>query len=302
MTVDVYESCRKLLSFAPFFQVDDHAEKRLRQSIDIHIGESKEEDIASIRFIVNGKEYPFIYDAIADVKEPKETEIIFSDLHYNPSWLFNIPTMGMKILPEGVGYLVMKEPAQSDDEDGKMANVKAMFRGYIPKHYRPQSLKAELSNTSEELDVMPYGLQRLEQHWGKIREEGVIPILLRICAYTQTTRHAYMLDLYRNKLIRDYREDKIPQVNHLQRQGLQFFHVDKIMTMKDVPELSKKIFEIVFESKEVSGSDLAYMLHVNEKQLAQYIGVLSRRDFIKTLGKPPNERYIANIEGMSKIQ
>ena len=304
MNEGLYDSCRKILKYAAFHKVDEHAEKRLRQAIESQLGESGKDDVALVKFKVNGKEYPYIYDAIDDVKELKETEIILSDFDSSSSWAFMVPTAGIKIMPDGVGWFVpIQQGAPGEVGDGKSgaAPVKAMFRLFVSKHFHPQSLKSELAIVEENTNVVPYGLVRIEQLWSSIRDDGTVPIMLRLCAYTQDNRYAYNIDLLRGRLLRDIREDKIPQVNRVERKGLLFFHLDKILTIKEIPDLSKKILEITFESKDIDLRDLADVLHVTEKTVKQFMNVLVNRGYIVVDGKPPNERFMANLEEMGKV-
>lgn len=326
MFTDVFDSCRKILKFAPQAQVDEHAEKRLKQLIDQNEQDSGKDDLGNVTVLVNGKVYPNIYEAIAEVPEPKELEFVFEDCRHEHSWLFNPITTCMKVFPDGVGWVhiytevekpegVAAPPAAEGSQpdspplppgpecgDHVKENKRAMFRASIVRHFRPQSFKSELSDQSEQIETIPFGLARIEQLWARVRAEGVIPVQMRICAYTQDTRYAYSLDLLRNRLLIDQREGKIPAVNHLKRPGILFFHLDKILAMKDLPPQPKQILEVIFESKDMDMNELKAMFNMTEKQLGMYMMALTSRGFVSVAGKPPQEKYLANIEAMSKVQ
>ena len=326
MSSEIYTECRKILGFANPQLVNAYSEKMLRQTLDIHLSEAGKNDIAKVGFKVNGKDYTLFHEALAEINEFKEIEFVFSN--YIPgAWIFAVPTIRAKILLNGVGWLQLLSKPEHDLEnesssiealpqehqnisqipsgeepsaEGLKKNLKTMFRMYITKHFRPELLKAGPLDEGNEIEGIPYGLIRFEQMWNNVRMEAVVPIQIKVCAYTQTSRMLYHVDLLRGTLLKDIREEGIPQVNYLKRTGLEFFHLDKIMTFKDIPELSKNVLEIIFESKEIDIVELAHIFHTQEKRMDQYVDVLKRKDLVSVIGKPPNEKYSANMDAMIK--
>jgi hypothetical protein len=338
MSADVYESCRKILNFAPPELVNAYSEKMLRLAIVTHIGESGRDDIANVAFGANGKEYPNIFEAISEISDAKELVLIISDFKPDVSWTFSVPTTKIKVLTNGVGWLHLRDkPAASEEGSGtkepepplspdhpplpqvippdtpptpqaappgpdapqacSKQNLKAMFRIYATSHFKPQLLKPGQDDDDIGMDV-PFGIVRFEQLWSGVRKEGIVPLTVKLCAYTQTSRLLYHIDLLRGKLLRDVREDNIPQVNHLKRTGLDFFQLDRVLSMSEVPWLSKKILEIIFESKEIDSPELAHIFHSQENRIDQFVDVLVRRGYVTIAGRPPNEKFVANMDAI----
>lgn len=299
---NVFSACRKMLRFAPPTEVDDYAEKQLRNAVFERVGDrfTGGEHIADFRLKINDRTFDWIYDAFVEEEEIKRFELEFYNPKIESEWNYNVPTRCIKILPGALGwiYTIERDMVATWDMLESSTEQKCMFRGYITSYYKPCSLKKSTTISAEELE--PFQLADFETIWKNVKKNYIVPFRLRLCAYTQQTRYAYDLDLVNNKLVKDIREGKIVATNHEPRSAMQFYQMDKILSSTKLPELAKKIFEAVFECKIIDVVELAHAFGLTENTTRTYLGLLFKANYLDIIGIPPNERYKINMKKIAE--
>jgi hypothetical protein len=294
--MDIYKSCQKLLKFVPGLIVDNNVIKDVNNAIFEHL-QKKQSVIAKINMRINKKHYDNLYDALAEIEKLSEIELKLAEPDLNAEWFFNVPTPMIRIIENGLGWISILPKDMLDvwDVADTLVEERCMFRVYSLAYHDPK--RARDAFAAKDFGIrFSTKLELFEDFWKRVREIGVIPFTIRLCAYTKTARYLYDIDLLTCSLLKDMREGKIPPVCKISRKPLQFYQLDKIMTYDDLPLISKHIFEIIFESKEVNVLELAQALHITEHMVREHLDVLIRRRYVEKEGLPPNEKFYANMK------
>ena len=123
---------------------------------------------------------------------------------------------------------------------------------------------------------------------------------MALCAYTKKRRYLYRLNLLDNTLIRDFREGKIPIANRKFRDPLSYFHLDKVLSTQELPDLAKNVLQVFFELENGDVADTEIGLGITERMARNNINALLKRGFVDGIGKPPSMRYMINLENIKE--
>lgn len=295
--MSVIESAGKLLRFFPG-GVDEYARKQMTSAIRERLGKS-DDSLATVAFKINGKDFPWLFDAVAEIEKFSEAELFFIEPDLTGHWNFNIPTSRIRIDTNGHGTITVfpKERLHRwGEEEG--VEKKCLLKLNVSECFRPQLMRDGLTKKHEEITNIPT-LGFAEDIWKEVRASGVIPFQLRLYAYTRDARYLYELDLLNNIQIRDFREEKIPPINRVARDVTDFYSFDKVVCAdENLPYISKRLFELLFESKVIEPPELAAAMRITERMVSEHLGVLYRRGYVTKDGRPPDERYFVDIDAI----
>lgn len=237
--------------------------------------------------------------ALADIDAVDGFEVLFLEPNLTGHWDFNIPTSRIRIANNGLGTITIyprDKLHRWGEEEGVERKCTLMMN--TSECFRPQLMKDGLTKKYEEITCIPR-LEIVEDLWKDVRATGVVPFRLRLHAYTKDARYLYELDLLNNIQLMDFREEKIPPINRVARDVTDFYSFDKVVSAdENLPYISKRLFELLFESKVIEPPELAHAMRITEKMVNEHLGVLHRRGYVIKDGRPPNERYFVNIDSI----
>jgi hypothetical protein len=99
----------------------------------------------------------------------------------------------------------------------------------------------------------------------------------------------------------DFRNGKIPIANRKYRETIDYYHLDHFLSTMELPDLAKKVLQVIFELEEVMVADIEIGLGITEKMAADNVNALAKRGIIEPLGKPPKAKYIVNLDNMKAL-
>lgn len=300
---DILEKCENVMNFAPKKMVDSFAKKQLGQSLRKYQS-SVEKKLADVSFKIDGKRYPSLLDAIYEIKEWNEMEIHLFHPNTEEIWEYDTPTKLIKINRQARGGLMLFHVnpfALNQWNPGQEPIIEpAMFMSYLTCFYSPESIKAYTKKVDEKPLIPPKALCTPSELWEDIRKKGIVPFQMTLCAYTKKRRYQYQLDVLDNYLLKDFRDGKIPIANRIFRLPLDYLHLDKLLSLQELPDLAKKVLQVFFELKEANVADIEIGLGITEKMAKDNINALFKRGLVDALGKPPKAQYVINLENVKK--
>jgi len=300
---DILEKCEKIMNFAPDPMVDNYAKKQLDLNLKKYQN-SIERRLADISFLIDDKHYPSFLDAIYENKEWNEIEIQFFHPNTQEVWEYDTPTRLIKINQQGKGALMVfhVDPFSLNQWNSKQEPIiePAMFMSYLAYFYSPESIKAHTKKFDEKPLIPPKPLCPLAELWEDIRKKGIVPFQIAICAYTQKRRYLYQLNILDNFILKDFRDGKIPIANRIFRQPMDYFYLDRLLSLQELPDLAKKVLQVFFELDEANVADIEIGLGITEKMAKDNINALAKRGLIDTIGKPPRAKYMINLDNVKK--
>lgn len=291
------ERFKKLLEFAPNEEVDKYSKKQLQKRLFNWKNKDKEY-LCKIDYFVNGKEYTSLSEAIYKLDELNKIKLKFINPDLDGDWHFSKPT---KELMEKDGKGLCKTFNYDPYSFGRWTNAskvnaeKVMVRAYLTNFFVPISIKTK-SQYHHSQDVPAQyvpELKHLKDIWSDFKD-GVIPLELRLCVYTKDKRYSYLIDAVG--------DGQIPHpLNHVSlpkeadRDPIDYMHLDRILATLDIPELLKKILELLFHSKEMSLPDIAHYFNLNQKVAKNSLSSLVNRGLV---GVNKNVYYKLSIENV----
>jgi hypothetical protein len=301
---DILEKCHRIMNFAPPQMVDNYAERHLDQEIK-KFQRSKEKALADVRFKIDGYQYSSLLDAIYDVDFWKEMEIHFFHPRTDVIWEYDTPTKIIKINSAGRGALMIFpiDPfsLRQWNPNQEPEIVPAMFSSYLCHFYSPESIKSQTNKVDEKPLIPPRPLCTPLELWQDIRDKGIVPFQLTLCAYSKENRFVYQLDVLENAFLMDFRNGKIPIANRIPRNTLDFYHLDHFLSTMELPDLAKKVLQVIFELEEVVVADIEIGLGITEKMAVNNVNALAKRGLITPLGKPPKAKYVVDLRQMKEL-
>ncbi len=93
----------------------------------------------------------------------------------------------------------------------------------------------------------------------------------------------------------DFRNQKIPIANRMNRHPIDYNHLDKILSSQELPSLAKKVLIVFFELEDADAPDIHIGLGITEKMAQNNISALYKRGLLEAKGKPPKARYEINL-------
>jgi hypothetical protein len=300
---ETLKKSKEVLKLAPSKRVDNFAKKQLVKHAKNYISHV-DTSIAEVRFKINQKEFESLLDALTKVETLSEFEIHFYHPKTDGAWEYDTPTRLIKINEQAIGGLMMfpVDPFLLNkwNPDMKPAIAEAMFRSYLPYYYSPETIKSHSKKVDDKFLVPPRALCTPNELWRDMREKGIVPFQLNICAYTKEIRYKYRINVLENTLLKDFRDNRIPIANRVVRSSLDSFNLDKILSTQELPIIPKRVLQIIFELNEAMVSDIEIGLGITEKMARNAIKSLMKRGFLIVLGKPPQQAYIINLDAVRK--
>ncbi|MFW6305126.1 MAG: hypothetical protein ACOC1V_05065 [Candidatus Saliniplasma sp.] len=277
------ERFERLLEFAPEEEVDLYSKKQLRKRL-FNWKNRDREYLCKIDYFVNGKEYTSLAESIYQIEDLKKIKLKFIKPNLEGDWHFSKPT---KELMEKKGKGVFKtfnyDPYSLEKwtSASKVKTEKVMVRAYLTKYFAPISIKTK-SQYHHARDVparyVPE-LKNLEDLWADFRD-GVVPLEMRLCVYTQNKRYAYIIDAIGDGQI-PHPLNHISLPNEAQREPIDYMHIDRILAKYDLPELLKKILELLFHSHELSLPDIAHYFKMGTKVAENSLNSLVNKGLVE---------------------
>lgn len=300
---DNIKKCEEILKFAPNKNVDNFAKKQLLNNAKKYLSHV-DTNIADVRFTVNKIKYESLLDAILEQETLNELEVHFYHPETDGAWEYDTPTRLIKIDEKGRGGIMMfpVDPFVLNkwNPDQKPTIAEAMFRAYLPYYYSPESIKSHTKKVDDKFLVPPKPLCAPYELWKDIRKKGIVPFQFNICAYTKEIRYKYRLNLLNSTLLKDFRDNRIPIANRIIRSSLDSFSLDKILSTQELPVIPKRVLQIIFELNEAMVSDVEIGLGITEKMAKDSISSLVKRGYVISLGKPPQQAYIINLDAIRR--
>lgn len=301
---EVLDKCNRIMSFAPKKEVDSYAKKQLSKNLNKY-EQSIEKKLADVYYIIDGKQYSSLLDAIYLIEDWNEIEIHFFHPNTEEIWEYDIPTKLVKLTGPGRGALMLYQINhfalnQWDPKQEPIVET-AMFRSYAAHFYSPESIKTQSKKMDERPLVPPRPLCTPFEFWEDIRFKGIVPFQMNLCAYSKERRYLYQLDILNNSLIMDFRNKKIPIKNRVLRDPWDYYHLDYFLSKQEIPDLAKKVLCIFFELEDGDAADIQIGLGITEKMARDNISALAKRGLVEAKGKPPKARYEIILDNIKKI-
>jgi len=298
--------CRKIIDFSQTEEIDLFAEKQLRKAL-VEYKSMKKTPLAEIRYIVNGKKFTSLLEAMLEFEELETLEIHFFKPKMSENWDYNVPTKKLVLLGHGLGGVQVfdYDPYSLKKWDGSqsMKKEKVMIRGFITQFYYPQSIKSKTAGIDQgEVRLFVPALKTLEMVWKDVRESGVLPIQLHISAFTPDNRYNYELDLTNDTVLKDFRGGVVPLRSRAERESIDYFNFDKILASTDMRDLVKKVFITLFDMNDITPIDIALSFKITDTMAKNSLDALVTRGLADKEGYPPREIFEINSNNLKSGQ
>ncbi|MEM3445444.1 MAG: hypothetical protein QXJ27_02165 [Thermoplasmata archaeon] len=289
-------------TFSPPEEVDMHARKNLQSKLFSYSTKDRV-FLADVKYIVDGKKYDSFMDLLFETADFKDFQIYFVKPRINANWEYDVPTVEMKIMKGGQGKLVLACPFDPfsvkrwDMEHLEPVEEEAMFRCYYLDFFYPESIRSQsLRGDMERKFPFTFDLFLLEDFLIFAKKFGVLPLLLRVCAYTRHFRFTYDIDIFNDGLAPNFRAGKFPVSARIFRHPKQYYFLDKVLAGAEIGEHPKKVLETVFETKGVTVFDIANAFGLSEKMAEGSLEVCTKYGYLEKVGKPPVVTYVPRFE------
>ena len=264
-------------------EFDKYAEKKLRNRL-YKLENTDIDYLSDLEYFINGEKYGSLIKAFSEVEKLEKVKIRFLNPNLEGNWNFSKP---IKVLKEKDGKGVCEtfeyDPTSLDKwsqaRDSKIEKV--MVRAFIEDFYVPVSIKTKSEYHRAEEVPRQYDptLKEFKDIWKDIRD-GVLPFVIRFCLYTKSNRYPLLLDIVENKL-RPHLLGSITRVKRVDREPLEYMNFDKVFARIELPLLPKKIFELLFETQEMTIFDIADRLNLDKKVAENNLSSLQNKGFVE---------------------
>ncbi len=229
----------------------------------LRVKQMKYSPLLDVMFRFNGVPHDSFYEFLD--KKFKALEIVFSAPKKWGEWHFNDPIKELRILPNGIGTIQVMDDEISPQRWllEKPAFQKVMVRFVVESSYK--------SGT--------YGLLTPERFF-KLVNDGIVPYVARIIAYSKDRRYKVDLNLVTNEAIADFRWGKIPPRIYRKKNVKEYFIFDKIYSSLPVAHFPKMFFEALFESDGLDTEILSLIFNINPSMVENNIGVLIKHKVV----------------------
>ncbi len=301
---DPLKLCQKIVHFGPKEEVDFHAEKELKRAF-FEYRQAPKKALASISYMVNGKEYASLLEAIVEKEELATAGIRFFNPDLEENWDYNVPTKAIALMGKGMGWVerftYKSFSLDKWDKEQQMLRDSVMLRAFPVRFYFPQSIKTK-SIDPRAAPVRPYvpKLITLEALWRVIRDKGLVPFEIRVCAYTKEQRYSYDLDLVNNRLLKDFRGGQVAVRNRAERSSIDYLNFDMILASTEMKDIVKKAFIELFEVTEATAFDISHTMGITDLMGKNSLDAIVSRGLADKEGNPPRESYSINSENLAK--
>ncbi len=302
--VNTLELCQAILRLGPEEEVDFHAEKELKRAF-LEYKAAPKKALADSMFLVNGKEYGSLLEAIAVEENLENAGIRFLKPNMKENWDYNTPTKTIALMGKGMGRV---EHFSYDgfsldkwDRHQHIQRENVMIRTFITRFYYPESIKSK----SEDPLAGPKRLYipkllLLEELWEHIRSTGMVPFEIRICTYTKNSRYTYDLDLVNNTMLKDFRGGQAPLQNKAKRTVIDYLNFDTVFAATDMRDMVKRSFINLFEMEKATAFDISHSMNITDQMAMNALNSIVYRGFAEKEGVAPREVYSINPEALSE--
>ncbi|MCX8173828.1 MAG: hypothetical protein N3F63_04380 [Thermoplasmata archaeon] len=294
-------------TFSPPEEVDMHAKKTLQSKLFSYAGRERI-FLAKVRYIVDGKKYDSFMDLLFETSNFENFQIYFVKPKINENWEYDVPTVEMNIKKGGYGKLTLAcafDPysfKRWNMENLEPVEEEAMFRFYFLDFFYPESIRSQsLRGDMDRKYPFTFDLFLFEDFLKFTKKFGVLPLVLRVCAYTKHFRFTYDIDITNDALIANFRAGKFPVSARIFRHPKQYYYLDKTLATADIGEHPKKVLETVFETRGVSVFDIANAYGLSEKMAEGSLEVCVKYGYLEKTGKPPSVTYIPRFESFGGV-
>ncbi len=297
---DKLEEIKRVLSLSSDSEVDDYAEKNLKNRL-YQWKNADVEYLSDIEYFINGRKYGSLIDAFYDIEDMQKMKLKFLDPNLEGPWNFTKPTKELKV-KDGKGVCETFDYDPTSFNKWGQANYsnleRMMVRSFMMDFYVPISIseKSEYHYAEEMPRQYDPHLKKLNDLWKDIRG-GVIPFVMRLCLYTQEDRYPLLIDPINDKL-KPHPLGGITRVKRVERDPMEYLKFDKVYAWVDLPVLLKKIFELLFETEEMSVFDVADCLNMDKNVAENNLSSLKNKDFVE---KRKDIYYKINMEKVESI-
>ncbi len=280
---DKLEEIKKLLYLSAESEMDDYAEKNLKNRL-YQWKNADVEYLSDIEYFINGKKYDSLIDAFYEIEDLGKLKLKFLDPNLEGPWNFSRPTKEMKV-KEGKGVCETFEYDPSSFNKWAQAThsnlEKVMVRAFMMDFYVPVSIstKSEYHYAEEMPRQYDPHLKKLKDLWKDIRG-GVVPFVIRLSLYTQKERYPLLVDPINDKL-KPHPLGDITRIKRVERDAMEYLKFDKVYAWVDLPMLLKKILELLFETEEMSVFDVADCLDMEKNVAENNLSSLENKGFVK---------------------
>jgi len=140
----------------------------------------------------------------------------------------------------------------------------------------------------------------LEDLWTHIRSTGMVPMEIRICAYTKNSRYTYDIDLINNSMLKDFRGGQAPLRNKAERTVIDYLNFDTIFAASDMKDMVKRVFLNLFEMDKATAYDISQSMGITDTMAMNALNSIAYRGFAEKEGVAPREIYFINPEALAE--
>jgi len=304
-TDDVCNACVPLIrSISPSDMLED-ALLQFKTIIHDQLYSKKERHGASIMFIVEGKPYKMACSALMAIEPTTNFDVVLLGHDLSAPWDYDLPTKRIEVHPGGLGFIYHTtydayETKRWDEH--KFLKTKCMLRAYVTRALKPKKkgVIAEDQVLTFKREFIPV-LTTPQEVFRDAVNRGVIPTEIRIIAYTKKGRHAYRLDLASDTLLLDVRAGKFPIHAFRVREPVLYPMFDKVLVSLDVPDITRNMFEMIFESDRLNINDLCASLGITRLTATNNLAALVTRGLVETESVKHDTIYYVNLSAITGV-
>ncbi len=280
---ELFEKYQRLMEFAPEQEVDEYSTKQLKKRI-YGWHNAEREYLINLEYFINGKGYSSIINGIYKEPELKKLKIRFLKPDLKGKWAFTKPPKElMEKGGKGVYRCFAYDPMRLNGWSGtnKVNNEIVMVRGYLTNFFVPMSIKSKSRyHHAEEIPRMyEPQLKKISSLWEDMRA-GILPFGIRLCLYTPIERFSIIIDPLTDKLL-PHPLCKAPYHSRVKHTAIEYMIFDTVLANINMPKLSKKIFEFVFECGETTAPDVAHVFNIQTKIAENNLQSLRNRELVR---------------------
>lgn len=273
---------KKILQLSDDVDFDKYAEKQLNDKLYKWKNENIEY-LSDLEYFINGKKYDSLLDAIHEEENLEKMKINFLNPNLDGAWNFSKPTKELKIkFDKGVCKTFEYDPTSLDkwSKAGESKVEKTMIRAFISDFYVPISIskKSEYHRAEEIPRQYEPHLKSLNQLWNDVRG-GVFPFVVRLSLYTKKDRYSLLVDTLNDKL-RPHPLGEVTRIKKTERKPIDYLNFDEVYAWLDIPFISKKIFELLFETQEMTVFDIADCLSMDKRVAENNLVSLESKGYV----------------------
>ncbi len=259
------------------------------------------EYLAKIEYYINGKGYDNLLRGFYEVDELKKIKFKFLEPNIEGAWNFSKPTKELKEKEgKGICETFDYDPTSLNNwlESEHADMEKVMVRAFVSDFYVPISIlkKSQYHHAEEIPRQYDPVLMKLNDLWSDVRS-GVLPMEIRFSLYTQTGRYSLVIDPINNKM-KPHPLGYVSSVDSVDREPLDYMIFDKILAYMEYSPLVKSIFELLFETEEMSISDVAGRLNMDHNIAKNNLISLESGGFVE---KKKEMYYRINMDDLKKM-